>query len=537
LIDKGDRVVGFIDLGTNSVRLLLARTNPDRAYTVLKRLKAVVRLGEGEFVNNRLQPLAMQRAALVCSKFVEMSRSFQADELVAVATSASRDARNKEAFLRRLRRDADLEVRVISGKEEARLIYLGVSSGVNLADKRALFIDIGGGSTELIIGDQQQYYFLDSLNLGAIRLNTKFFDPTETGPVSDRRYRKIQRYVRKSSVRTMQQLKSFETQLAIGSSGTLINLAELAARHCDQRALGKQDVLTFENLKQVVKMLRALPMEERMKVPGINPERADIIIPGAAIIETLMEELKLTEIQISDRGLREGMPVDYLSRSANTSKLDQGSFRERSVMQLGHTCRFDEAHARAVANLALQLFDSSREAGLHPCGDWERELLEYAALLHDIGVFLSYNRHRAHSYYFIRNAELLGFDQTEVAVIAATAYYHHKSYPRAKHPQFAELDKAHRKIVRVLCVLLRLAESLERSHAGVVTEARLTVSGKKQSVLMVTAEADCQMELWEVQDHAKAFQRSFNRRLEVSVVNSGQEATTKPVAAADQHTA
>lgn len=523
---NGEHVVGFIDLGTNSVRLLLARTHPDRAYTVLNRVKEVVRLGEGEFLNNRLQPLAMRRAALVCRKFVEMASSFQAETLVAVATSASRDARNKDAFLRRLRRDAGLDVRVISGKEEARLIYLGVSSGVNLADRQALFIDIGGGSTELVVGDQQQYSFLDSLNLGAIRLNTMFFDATETGPVSENRYRKIQRYIRKSSVRTIQRLKKFPVELAIGSSGTLMNLAEIAARHCDQRSLAKQGVLTHENLKQVVAMLRSLPIEERAKVSGINPERADIIISGAAIADVLMEELGLAEIQISDRGLREGMPIDYLSRGGLQGGMDRGSFRERSVLQLGHTCGFDEEHGRNVARLALQLFDSSREAGLHKFGDWERELLEYAALLHDIGVFLSYNGHRSHSYYFIRNAELLGFDQTEISVIAATAYYHHKSYPRLKHPQFAELDKKLRKVVRVLCVLLRMAESLDRSHARVVTQATLRKVDRKHCVLDVTSSDNCELELWGIQDHAKTFYKSFKKRLAVNLVSA--DGTAEP---------
>ena len=513
----GETVVGFIDLGTNSARLLVVRSHPDRTYSELNRLKEVVRLGEGEFLTNVLQPQAMQRAAMVCRKFVEMAHGYDAEKIVAVATSASRDARNKDVFLKRLRREAGLDVRIISGKEEARLIYLGVSSGLKLGDEKALFIDIGGGSTEIVVGDQQEYFYLDSLNLGAIRLYTKFFTPSETGPVSQRRYNKIQRHVRQSSVRTIQRVRSLKFSLAVGSSGTLMNLAEIASKLCHPDDGGSADVLTRADLKTVVAHLCALPVEERAKVPGINSERADIIIPGAAIIDTLMDELNLPEIRISDRGLREGMPIDYLSCSGSSEWIDHRTFRKRSVLQLGHSCGFEEVHAKHVAKLALQLFDSSRAAGLHTLGELQRELLEYAALLHDVGIFLSYRRHRAHSYYFIRNAELLGFNETEIAVMAVTVLYHHKSYPRRKHPQFAELDKRHRRVTRILCVLLRLAESLDRTHGQVVKQVEFGPINDKACLLDVRADVDCQLEIGEVQNHTLSFNKTFKKRLCFSV--------------------
>jgi hypothetical protein len=196
-------LVAFLDLGTNSVRLLLVRMYPDHTFTVVAEQKETVRLGEGEFRQNRLQPEAMRRASLVCAKFAESARSRGARQIVAVATSATREAENRGVFLRHLRRVAGIDVRVISGKEEARLIYLGVSSGLNLGARQTLFIDIGGGSTETIIGDQQQYRFLDSLKLGAIRLSGMFFRKDDTGPVSSTRYARIQRYVRTRSVRTL----------------------------------------------------------------------------------------------------------------------------------------------------------------------------------------------------------------------------------------------------------------------------------------------------------------------------------------------
>src|SRR4029079_15792932 len=168
------------------------------------------------------------------------------------------------------------------------------------------------------------------------------------------------------------------------------------------------------------------------------------------------------------------------------------------VLELGRRCGFDEPHARQVAKLAWELFDSAKEAGLHELGEWERELLEHACLLHDIGSFVSYANHRAHSYYFIRNADLLGFDQTEISLIAALALFHHKAFPRLKHPEFAELDKRSRGIVRVLCTFLRIAESLDRSHLGAVGHAVISSQDRKTAVLTLTPAKDCHLELWEV---------------------------------------
>ncbi|RPI87099.1 MAG: HD domain-containing protein [Planctomycetaceae bacterium] len=233
------------------------------------------------------------------------------------------------------------------------------------------------------------------------------------------------------------------------------------------------------------------------------------------MLETLLEELNISEIQVSERGLREGLPIDYLSRSDDAHLYQQTSFRERSVLELGRRCSFDEPHARQVARVAWQLFDSARAAGLHTLGDRERELLEHAALLHDVGTFVSYTNHRAHSYYLIRNADLLGFDQTELSIIATTVLFHHKAFPRAKHPQFAELDKRSRDVVRVLCTFLRIAESLDRSHLQVVSEARLLSEDRRGVVLEVLPHRDCHLEVWEVRTHAGSFAKAFDRELHI----------------------
>jgi exopolyphosphatase/guanosine-5'-triphosphate,3'-diphosphate pyrophosphatase len=505
-----DQVVGFVDLGTNSVRLLVVRVKPNHSYTVLTDQKEVVRLGEREFVQGSLYPAAMERALLVCRHFVEVARNYGANEIVAVATSALREASNQSAFVRRLRREADLDVHVISGIEEARLIYLGVSSNMDLGNRVALFVDIGGGSTELAVGDQQRYRYLESLQLGAIRL-TALFLPDEKGPISAQQYAQLQWHVRNTAVYGVQQVRSHQVQLAVGSSGTIENLAQVAARALAKSNAAREDVLRFDLLQKTSSLLRSLSLEERRAVPGINPERADIIIAGAAILETLMQELDLAEVQVSRRGLRDGLLFDYLARSEHASWARQMSVRRRSVLQLGRACHFDEVHSQRVANLVCEIFDSAREAGLHDLEDEDRELLEYAALLHDIGSFLSYYNQHAHTYYIIRNADLIGFDQREIAIMATAALYHRRSTPRKKHPEFASLDPSSQHIVQVLSLFLRLAESLDRGHAGVVSHARLRVAG--DTVLLdIVCRRDCELQLWGVLTHRRAVEQVFRRK-------------------------
>ena len=310
--------VAFIDIGTNSIRLLLARLQPNHSYTILTELRQIVRLGEGEFANQHLQPEAMARTVSVVKQFAELARANGADDIVAVATAAAREAANQDVFVTRLQAEAQLDVRVISGPEEARLIYLGVSHGMHLGDQQAWFIDIGGGSTEVIIGGQHQPVYMGSLELGAIRLTTHFL-PEEDGPVSLQAYEAVQRYVRHHAVRTLHEMRAYHIDLAIGSSGTIRNLADVAAHHFHKRPLQQDDVLTYAHLQQVVTLLAALSLEERRKVPGLQPERADIILAGAAILDVCMQELGVTDLHVSEYGLREGLLVDYLLKHADTS--------------------------------------------------------------------------------------------------------------------------------------------------------------------------------------------------------------------------
>ena len=513
------RVVAFLDMGTNSIRLLVVRLGARGGYTTLTDQKEQIRLGEGEFgKNHNLQPEAMERAILVGSRFADLARSLDAEHIVAVATSATREARNKRSFLKRFAQASDVDVHVISGREEARLIYLGVVSGIHLDNQAALIIDIGGGSTEVILGNQQSYEFLDSLRLGAIRLASRIATDT-LGRVGDKAYEKLCHHIQTTAVRTIQQLRQRKFYVALGSSGTIETLCDLAMRRSQGRPRQKDDRIPASQIRQVIQDLRRMPIEERVKLPGMTRKRGDIIIPGGAILDVLMDQLGMDEIQVSDRALRDGLLIDYLNRHGR-EEIASLPYRMQSVLRFGRQCQFDEPHARQVARVALALFDTTRNAGLHEQDGEARELLEYAALLHDVGGFLSYANHRRHSYYFIRNAELLGFDDRQVQIIATTALFHKKTYPKKKDPAMAALDKPARKTVRVLATLLRMAESLDRSRSQLIEQAAVEVTTEGQAVLKLRAAGPIDLELWAAAVHAKTFKKTFKHTLEIERVST-----------------
>jgi exopolyphosphatase/guanosine-5'-triphosphate,3'-diphosphate pyrophosphatase len=516
---SGGRVVAFIDIGTNAIRLLVVRIVLGHLHTVVTEQREPARLGEGEFPDRRLQPAAMEQAVLVCRKFVELAQGHGAEEIVAVATSATREALNAEEFLHRLREEAGLHVRVISGREEARLIYAGLSNFIHLEREKAVFLDIGGGSTEVIVGGQRNYEFLDTVGIGAVRLTSLMFSPDDAGPVSPKRFEQLRQYARHAVVHTIHQVKQHHADLLIGTAGTIRNLAAVAASSRRGPEPENPDLFTRAELRRVAAMLCALRLEERRKVPGLNPDRADIIVSGAAILDVIMEGLDFQEMLVMPAGgLREGLLMDYLAQ--NSHDLHRLSVRERSVLHLGRACHFDEPHARSAERLALELFDSAREAGLHSYGDWEREILAYAALLHDIGSFLSYGNHHIHSFYLIKNADLLGFHQAETTMMGLVALFHRRGLASVDEPEYAALDREDRNRVKFFSLMVRLVESLDRSHQNAVDHARFVESPPKELRLRICATGDVQLELWGLRSREKAVRKTLSRHLVVEVVDS-----------------
>lgn len=513
--------IGFIDIGTNSVRLLVVRIGVGGSFTVLSEQKATVRLGEGEFgptgSRDRLSGEAMDRAVAVCRRYGDLARSFHADEIVAVATSATREARNQAVFLERLREEARLDVHVVSGPEEARLIFLGVASGLSLDDDSVLVIDIGGGSTELVVGDATSHRFVASARLGSIRLASLYPPKKASGAYTPAEYRAMREYCRSGLLRPLEGLVEQRFDRVLGASGTIQNLAEIAGRLEDPGATGPFIRVTREGLSRAARHLLALSLEDRRAVPGINPGRADIIVPGVAILETIVDHLGLESVTITRRGLKEGLLFDYLSRHGHLPPQGAFSVREESVNRLRRVCGCPEVHTDQVRRLARQLFDSGRAIGLHSLNDAERELLEYAALLHDCGTFISFSNHNLHSQYIIANAGLLGFDEREVMVLATVARLHRKKFPGPRSAVLSAVPNTDRRTVLVLAVLLRLAESLDRTHSGFVTSIAFETRGTGVRLLITSGE-DCHLERFSIEDQREPFRKVFGRVLEPVVL-------------------
>jgi exopolyphosphatase/guanosine-5'-triphosphate,3'-diphosphate pyrophosphatase len=379
--------------------------------------------------------------------------------------------------------EAHVLVNVISGVEEARLIHLGVLQAVPVFDRRLLLCDIGGGSTELLVGLRGEVLAARSLKLGAIRLTRRFFEAKHTHPGAVDACR---RHVRSTLAPFAREVRRLEVEVGVGSSGTIATLAEMAAiRATGTRPRSVSNLtLTSEQLDELVEEIIAAPTPAaRAHLAGLDAGRADIILAGALILEQVMDQLGLDEVLVSDYALREGVLLDTWRRQHGGSLHHLSDLRRQSVLNLAELMDEDPPHSAQVARLALELFDATQAH--HGLGDDAREILEAAALLCNVGMFLSHAQHHKHSYYVIRGTDrLTGFNDDEVERIALVARYHRKSDPRSKHPEFAALDDDAQHEVCVLAGLLRVAIGLDRNHAARVRTVAVE-DGKRRLVVNV----------------------------------------------------
>jgi exopolyphosphatase / guanosine-5'-triphosphate,3'-diphosphate pyrophosphatase len=491
-----DPPVAAIDIGTNSFHLLVARPSGNNRFEVLDREKEVVRLGSGSGDMKRLEPDAIDRGVSALRGFRRIADAAGA-EVHAVATSAVREATNRNEFLIRAYEEAGVRVEVVSGLEEARLIHLGVLQAVPVFEQRVLVVDIGGGSTEFVLGLGSELLDARSLKLGAIRLTDRFLvkEPVKRKAIDEAR-RFIRSYL-PPAVRMIAAGGGFE--VAVGSSGTILNVAEMARARAGDAPVRTRSNLSFtaEELAAVVDDLAARPTAEaRAEVPGLDPRRADIILGGALVLEQAFAVLGIEEMVVSDFALREGILLDVLRRRHATSLGHLRDLRYESVLHLAGLTPGEKAHSERVAELALQLFEGTRDR--HGLGEQYEELLEAAGLLCNVGLAISHDRHHLHSYYVIRNTDVLtGFTDHELELIALVARYHRKSAPKSRHPEFAHLSDDDQHVVRVLAGLLRVAVGLDRTRDGVVKGVEVEPDGKKAVRIVVDAAGDdAELELY-----------------------------------------
>jgi len=485
-------VLGAIDVGTNSVKLELARPLPNGSFETLHDERDPVRPGEGVFKTGWIDKDVAERLLSTLRRYGALCRRFHA-RVRAVATSAVREAKNREEIIRRARAEAGLNLEVVSGREEARLICLGVLHG-RPAHSRALCVDIGGGSTEVASAIGPRPINLWSISLGAVRL-TELFD--SSGKVSARQLARMREYTGEVVGHRLPKRPGRFPKHALGSSGTIKAVISFAAPE------GTAHVAA-EHVTRAIPHLVEMGPEGRRK--RFEPRRADIIVAGAVILEAVASHLELESITAVDAGLRDGILVDLMQRHETSE-----SWTTEAAEALGRRFQYDEAHGRQAARISLALFDALRSKLALPTS--ARTLLEVAALLHDVGNAVSYAKHHRHSYYVINNADIPGLTDREREIVACVARFHRRrNLPDAGHPDMANLTRAEAQLVRKLAALLRVADSLDRSHNQPVRDARVTSRGEN-ALLHLDVRGHVDLELWDFEREAKVFRDVFGRKI------------------------
>ena len=505
--------IAAIDCGTNSIHMIVVRIRPDLSFEVIDREKEMVRLGSGGLDGKALTQEAMSAALQAFSRFRRLAESHQVEEILAAATSAVREAENGGEFLSAVERETGIRPQVISGTEEARLIHLAAVYGVDVAGASAVVVDIGGGSVEITHGAGTSLRVAKSFKLGVIRLTERY---VHSDPLSGRDERKLVRHLDEELAKTLKDIKTAGYDRVIGTSGTILSLGSVASS--DRRRVTDD----LRNLRVSAKQIRRVRKDvtdrsitERMKMPGLDPRRADLIVAGGVLLDEIMRRLDAAEITLCDFALREGLVLDYIHR--NRKHIAQAGqypdIRRRSIIELAERCSYWPEHAHQIARLALSVFDQTR--AVHGLTDREREWLEFAALLHDIGTHISYPRHHKHSYYLIHNGDLRGFEPEETEVIALAARYHRKTTPKRAHPEYAALRPKVRTVVRTLSAILRFAENLDRSHAQIVTSVELHDRGEEYLVKLRTT-GDAELELWAAHRQIESFEDMLGKPVRLS---------------------
>ena len=469
-------VLAALDVGTNSFHLVIARMRSGGGFDIVTREKEVVRLGHGGGEMKHLEPEAIQRGLAALERMAQLADS-QGAPLRAVATSAVREARNADDFLDAARR-VGVNIEVISGVEEARLIHLGVLQAVPYFDRRMLLIDIGGGSTEVLIGEHGQTLTARSFKLGAVRLTDRFF---RKGEVTEDALDECRSYVRAALTTFEREVRRTGFDAVVVSSGTAEAVARMAHLAEADSPLRTYNCFTFgiDAVHRAVERLAAAPSTRaRAEIPGVDDQRADIIVAGAVILETVCETFGVEELTYSEFALREGVLLDTLERRAGGGMHHLRNVAMRSVRHLAERCDDDLAHSAHVARLALQIYDGTQDIhGLEPAC---RNYLEAAALLANVGLVISHSKHHLHSYYVIRNTDdLTGFTDHEIEIVALVARYHRKSEPKPSHAEFGRLESEWQRVVRVLAGILRVAIGLDRSHDQRITSIAVHREGHR----------------------------------------------------------
>jgi exopolyphosphatase / guanosine-5'-triphosphate,3'-diphosphate pyrophosphatase len=521
-------ILAAIDIGTNSLHMVVVEIKPELpAFSVIAREKDTVRLGDRDPDTGNLNAAIMEKAIAALGRYQTIALSLGAQEVIAVATSATREAPNGREFIDMIDRVLGLKVDLISGVEEARRIYLGVLSGLEFDNIPRISIDIGGGSTEMILGDSEEPRTLSSTKIGAVRLTSEL---VTTDPISDKEFTYLQAYICGQLERPIEEIKANlkpgELPQMVGTSGTIETACMIIGREktgvLPSRLHGFQ--LQRKDLEQLVQKMRRLNVVERSQVPGLSERRAEIILPGLLVLFHAMTALKMESLLLCERSLREGVIVDWmLSHGLVEDRLRyQSSIKERSTLKIADKYGVDIRHGQKVAELAVEIFNYMQAKKLHSHPPDVRRYLWSAAILHNSGHFVSHSAHHKHSYYLIRYGELLGYNELEIEIIANLARYHRKTMPKKKHEGYQSLSRENKLLVSQLGSILRVAIALDRRTIGAVQEIKCDFQSATGTLNLQifpnTPGDDCQLELWSLDFKKSWFEQEFHMKLMAQVV-------------------
>jgi exopolyphosphatase/guanosine-5'-triphosphate,3'-diphosphate pyrophosphatase len=501
------QTIAAIDVGSNAMRIVVGRIIYDGKVEVLENLRLPVRLGQDAFTTGIVSEETTQQAVDAFTRFRKIMDDHKVEKIRAVATSAMRELTNSDLLMDRIARSTGIEIEIISGEEEARLIHLAVSQSVNLNDKHALLIDIGGGSVEVTLSHNGNIISTESYNMGTVRLLEKLSgEKNSVMPF----HKLVREYAEAARHRIDREIGSKKIDICIGTGGNIEEMGNL------RKKLFKRDsdrAISLEELDKLVETLSRMNVEERIRRFKLKPDRADVILPASIVLQMIAHEAKIKEVTIPNIGLKDGVLWDMaysLQESVHVSPRDQVW---ASALSLGEKYQFDLEHAKIVAHHAARLFDQSH--ALHNLGEESKLLLEVAALLHDIGHFINTVDHNKHGYYIMKASPLVGLSEARQNIVANIIQYHRKSTPSFQDDNFKNLPSRDRIVVTELSALMRLADALDVSHTGRVKDIRLE---EKRNTwrLVLQGEGDLMLERWTLEKRQRLFQDLFGVKLEIA---------------------
>ncbi|MBP1686681.1 MAG: putative Exopolyphosphatase [Deltaproteobacteria bacterium] len=525
--------IAAIDVGSNSIHMVVAQLEADGRFEVLDRAKEMVRLARRTLASGALSADAMNAGIRTLSAFRTLAERQGVERFKAVATSAVREAKNGGDFIQRVKDEVGLRVKVIPGREEARLIYLGVRHAIDLRNDTTLIVDIGGGSVELMLTEDEKLVTAHSLKLGVTRLSEQFLLGDR---ISGKTMSALESHLAERLDPVLDQWGKGRIRRVIGTSGTMLNLVSIAGYQRGEPPNGQLNnvAVTADEIAKVRRMVTKADRDERARIKGLDGKRADLIVAGACLADYIIQRLGARELVACTWALREGLVLDFIAHHRKGIE-ETGRYtdpRRRNVARFARHLGEIGTHGSQVAGLALRLFDQLEDqlAVLPGARDW----LEFAALLHDVGHHIGHRDHQHHSYYLITKGDLLGFQRDELEIIGLTARYHRKGAPKESDAGYGTLAKGERRTVRTLAAILRIADGLDRSHYGVVREVTVVRRGDRLILQLASEGDDAELEIWEARRRAGLLEEVLGCAIDFEVVPQRPRAVAARAASAAQ---